>query len=110
MNYYENTFILDAQLPDEVIHGKVSEIQKVVSANAGEVLHVEEWGNRRLAYEISKKTQGYYVFMQLSAPPEGIRELERALGLDESVLRYLTILIEKEALKENPTDQPEQKG
>ena len=90
MSYYENTFIIDAQLPDEVIREKVSRFQSVVSDGGGEILYSEEWGNRRLAYEIRKRTQGYYVFMQFSAPPAFIAELERAQRLDESILRYLT--------------------
>lgn len=105
MNYYEHIFIVDAQLPDDVIQEKVKKFQGVVSENGGEILYLEEWGTRRLAYEIRKKTQGYYVFMQFSAPPTMIRELERVLRLDESILRYLTILIDEKAIKSEPADQ-----
>lgn len=108
MSYYESTFIVDSQLPDEVIRQKVGHFQEVVSSNGGEILHLEQWGNRRLAYEIRKRSQGYYVFMQISASPQGVRELERALRLDESVLRFLTIVVEEKAVKRDSTEQAEE--
>ena len=109
MNYYENTFVVDAQLPDDVIQEEVNKFQAAVSENGGKILHFEEWGNRRLAYEIRKRTQGYYVFMQFSAPVTLIAELERAFRLDESILRYLTILIDEKAIKKDSNEQDEQR-
>ena len=109
MNHYENTFVIDAQLPDEVIQEKAAHYQEVVSANKGEILHVEVWGNRKLAYQIRKKTHGYYVFMQFSAPPEAIEEFERALRLDESILRYLTVLIDAKAIRRDSEEDVGQK-
>ena len=108
MRTYENTFVIDAQLPEEAIREKVSQVQGIVSSHDGKVLHLEEWGNRKLAYEIKKRTQGYYVLMQLEASPEAIRELERALRLDESILRFLTVLIDEKAVKKDVTQAAEQ--
>ena len=109
MNYYENTFVIDAQLPDEVIQEKAARYQEAVSANKGEILHVEMWGSRKLAYQMRKKTHGYYVFMQFSAPPEAIGEVERALRLDESILRYLTVLIDEKAIRKGSEEEATQK-
>jgi len=70
-----------------------------LSNHGGEVQKAEEWGKRRLAYEIAKKQYGYYVHFRFTAPEAVIGLLEREYRLNESILRFLTIRVDKLALQ-----------
>jgi small subunit ribosomal protein S6 len=65
----------------------VEKLLKVVPADGGTIDNVDVWGRRRFAYEINKKSEGFYVVIDLSAAPATVKELDRQLGLNESVLR-----------------------
>lgn len=90
-NTYEFTYIINAGISDEQIKQLVQRVNKFVEENGGEILEVEEWGTRRLAYPINKKRNGYYVNMYFRAPGALIARLERALEIDDNMLRYLTL-------------------
>ena len=105
MKMYETTYIIDAQLEDPAIEERVQRYTSFVSAHAQEVIRVDRWGERRLAYEIKKRQQGYYVLMQYRAEGTVVSDLEQMFRLDEGILRYLTVA--SEAL---PTEQPVQEG
>jgi len=100
MPIYETVFVLDAQLEDSPRDKRVQEVLNFLSQHAEQVIKVERWGNRRLAYEIKKRQQGYYVLVQYEAPGTMIAELERMFRLDEAVLRYLTMRSEEEDKEE----------
>ena len=100
MSIYETVFVLDSQLEDSVLDKRVQEVLNFLSQHAERVINVERWGNRRLAYEIKKRQQGYYVLVLYEAPGTMIGELERMFRLDEAVLRYLTIRSEEKVEEE----------
>ncbi len=100
MPIYETVFVLDSQLEDSVLDKRVEEVLNFLSQHAERVIKVERWGNRRLAYEIKKRQQGYYVLVQYESPGTMIAELERMFRLDEAVLRYLTMRSEEEVEEE----------
>jgi len=79
--------ILDPELQESSIGSTVEKLLKVVPADGGTVDNVDIWGRRRFAYEIQKKTEGYYVVVEFHAEPDTTKELSRQLGLNESVLR-----------------------
>ena len=98
-NAYEFTYIINAVLGDEQIKAVVERINKLVKDNDGEITEVDEWGSRRLAYPINKKRNGYYVNMYMKAPGDLIVRLERALEIDDDVLRYMTLRMDAKMLR-----------
>mgnify|MGYP001439674172 FL=1 len=94
MNQYEAMYVIDTQLEETARQDLIARFSGLVAANGGTVDRVDEWGKRRLAYSINYKTEGYYVLMYVTAPPELPRELERNLQISDSVLRYLVTRFE----------------
>ena len=91
MKLYETTFIMDPQLQEEGWEKAIAKYSDII-ARGGTVKQVERWGLRRLAYTIKKCQQGYYVHVVHESPAGIPRELERQFLLDESCLRYLTVV------------------
>lgn len=87
MRQYELMLILDPEMDERSVSTTVEKLLKVVPADGGTIDNVDVWGRRRFAYEINKKSEGFYVVIDLSAKPETVKELDRQLGLNESVLR-----------------------
>jgi len=106
---YETTVIVDAHLAGEQIDAVVEKITKFIENRGGKVKLVDRWGKRRLAYEIARKQYGYYVYVRFEAEGSFVKELEREFKLDDSVLRYLTILVPKVVLKEEVQRKSETK-
>ena len=96
---YELTYIINGVLNDDQIKGLVSRVTKYVDENDGEILDVDEWGTRRLAYPISKKRNGYYVNMYFRGGGDLIARLERAMEIEDDVLRYLTLRLDAKMLR-----------
>lgn len=89
MNQYEALYIIVPDLDEEQTRATVDKFKGIVESNGGEIAKVDEWGKRKLAYDIDYKTEGYYVLMSFQAAPELPRELERNFKNDERILRYL---------------------
>ena len=95
---YESIFILSTAL-DEAEAEKVSlRMQEVVAKNDGEVVKVERWGKRKLAYQIGRHKRGEYVLMRFKGEPKTVAELERNYKMTDSIVKFLTVRLEKEAL------------
>ena len=97
---YETTFILDAHLPNEQIETSIQKYSQLIEKNGGKIKIIDRWGKRRLAYEISKKQYGFYVYIRFESEGKICSELERVYKLDDVVLRHLTVLVSKQALTE----------
>lgn len=95
---YETTFVIDSLLRSDEIDDTIRRYLKFISDNGGEIRRVERWGKKRLAYEIKKRQYGYYVYVRFDGPPTIVAALEREYRLDENILRYLTIQLDKRAL------------
>ena len=87
MRTYEVMVILDPSLEERTVEPSLDKYLNVVRKDGGTVESVDVWGRRRLAYEINKKAEGIYAVVSLSAEPATVKELDRQLGLNESVLR-----------------------
>lgn len=85
------TYILNPVLDDEKFSELVSYVNKLIEDNGGEVAEVDEWGVRKLAYDIDKKSTGYYVNMYFNAPADAIGVVERNMRINDDILRYLTL-------------------
>ncbi len=84
--------ILPPEADESVVSGALDRITRVVSEGGGEVRNVDRWGRRRLAYEIERQTEGYYVVVEFTADPAVIAELERGLHLADEVLRFKVVV------------------
>ena len=84
---YEVMIILDADLDERTVQPSLDTYLNVVRQDGGSVDEVDVWGKRRFAYEINKKSEGIYAVVTLSAEPATVKELDRQLSLNESVVR-----------------------
>jgi small subunit ribosomal protein S6 len=87
MRAYEVMVILDPSLEERTVEPSLDKYLNVIRKDGGSVESVEVWGRRRLAYEINKQAEGIYAVVQLTAEPATVKELDRQLGLNESILR-----------------------
>lgn len=94
MRDYESMVLISPDLNPEEAQGVIEELKKMVTSAGGEVVRVEEWGLRDLAYPIEKKTKAYYFLLYFRAKAGFTAEYERNLELREDVLRYLTLRLE----------------
>ncbi len=89
---YELTVVLRVESNEEALNAQIDEVKAWVEADEhGTVNRIDRWGRRRLAYEIDRQREGFYVLMEAAFDPAGLDELERNLRLAPNVLRYLVI-------------------
>ncbi|MCH8494412.1 MAG: 30S ribosomal protein S6 [Balneolales bacterium] len=98
-NYYELTYIVNAVLDEDQIKATVAKFTDLLTANGAEIDEVNEWGIQSLEYEIDKKGTGYYVNAYFTASGEIISKIERAMQIDDNVMRYLHIKYDNKMLQ-----------
>lgn len=99
MRNYEIALVFDSGLDEQGTDKEVEKIKEFISSRGGQVRRVDKWGRRRLAYEIKKKRDGYYLFMSVALDsPATLPELEHMCKLNESILRF-------RVLREEPSPQ-----
>lgn len=96
MRRYETIFILRSDLGEAQLKDNIRRFEGLVSAGGGEMLETDEWGFRELAYRIHNERRGYYVRLDYAASGPVMNEVERNLKLSDSVLRYLSVLVDAE--------------
>jgi small subunit ribosomal protein S6 len=96
---YEITFIVNAGLDDPQISAVVDKVRDLIIKNGGEVMELAKWGRKRFAYPIKKKNNGFYVVCEFKGPGELVARLERHFTLDENIIRFLVIALDKKALE-----------
>ena len=87
MRAYEVMVILDPNLEERTIEPSLDKYLNVIRKDGGSIETVDVWGRRRLAYEVKKNTEGIYAIVSLQAEPATVKEFERQLTLNESILR-----------------------
>lgn len=92
---YEEMFIVRPDATDEVIDPLVEIITKEVLSKEGTIDKVEKWGKRRLAYKLEKLDHGFYVLVQFTCPAATVKEIERRLRVQDSVLKFITVRIDE---------------
>ena len=97
MNQYETVFILTPVLSDAQMKEAVEKFKGILVAEGAEIINEENWGMKKLAYPIEKKTTGFYQLLEFKAEPTVIEKLEVNFRRDERVIRYLTVKMEKYA-------------
>jgi small subunit ribosomal protein S6 len=98
MRNYELMVVVDSSPDGEKIDQTVSKIQEMITAKGGKIVSVDNWGRRRLAYEIQRRQYGYYTLFVFELDPKEIRDLNRLLRLNPMVLRHLVILLDPKVM------------
>jgi small subunit ribosomal protein S6 len=96
MANYEIMFILHPNTPEEEIDKVNSQIEGIITSAGGQIQKIEKMGKRRLAYEVSRARDGYYVLFALTGNGDIVRECERRLRVIDAVLKYLTVRVDDE--------------
>ena len=97
MIQYETVFILTPVLSDAQMKEAVEKFKGILTAEGAEIVNEENWGMRKLAYPIEKKSTGFYVLIEFNAEPTVIEQLEVNFRRDERVIRYITVKLDKYA-------------
>ena len=95
MNRYETVFIINPNVEEAGIKELIQKFSDLIN-NAGKVENVEEMGKRKLAYEIKKNKEGYYVLINFEAQPELIKELERIYRITDEVIKFIVVRKDEE--------------
>ena len=106
MRHYELMVILDPDLEERTIAPSLDTFLNVVRNGGGTVEKVDVWGRRRLSFEIDKKVEGIYAVVDLNAEPAVMKELDRQLNLNESILRTKVMRPDLRASKPAPAKAP----
>jgi small subunit ribosomal protein S6 len=101
LNQYETVFIMTPVLSEEQMKETIEKYQKFLISKEAEIVHEDNWGLRKLAYPIQKKSTGFYHLIEFKSEPEVIREWEVTFKRDERILRFLTVSLEKHAIAYN---------
>lgn len=95
MANYESVLIARQDIGASQVNSLVSDLSEVIKKEGGEVVKVDNWGLKNLAYRIKKNRKGYYVLLNIVAPAKAIAEYERLIRLNEDVIRYMTVRVEE---------------
>ncbi|ANK71919.1 30S ribosomal protein S6 [Ensifer adhaerens] len=95
MALYEHVFLARQDITPQQVDGLVEQYKGVLEANGGKVGRVENWGLKSLTYRIKKNRKAHYVLMDIDAPAAAVHEIERQMRINEDILRYMTIAVEK---------------
>jgi small subunit ribosomal protein S6 len=98
MKNYETVFILNPVLSEDQMKDTVDKFVKVLKKAEAQVINVEHWGLKKLAYPIQHKSTGFYNLIEFAATPDTVNALETEYRRDESVMRFLTISLDKHAV------------
>ncbi len=101
MPFYENVFVVRQDVAGSQVETLTEQYETLIKTNGGTVAKKEFWGLRGLAYRIRKNRKAHFVLLNLDCPPAAVVELERNMRINEDVLRYLTVRVEK--LEEGPS-------
>lgn len=111
MRKYESIFILDPDLEEGVAQTAIEKIKGIITQGNGEILKVEDWGKRKLAYEVKKKSKGHYLLIHFSGTPALLSELERNYRVMDAVIKFQSVRLDEMEASDStasvPDDQPE---
>ena len=93
MQHYETMFIFNAEIDDGGITEGIKKIEQLVKKNGGEIVNINNWGRRKLAYPIKKQARGNYVLVQFQSPTPAIAAIEHQCLITESILRFMTLAL-----------------
>lgn len=113
MSNYESVLIARQDLATSQVNDIVANLSDVIKNEGGEVVKVDNWGLKNLAYRIKKNRKGHYVLLNMVAPAKAIAEYERVMRLNEDIIRYMTIKVDEfnnEVSSEEDVEQAQIEG
>lgn len=90
MRRYETVWVVNGDLPDEDVKAAIDKFTRIIAAQGGTLVGLEDWGRRKLSYKIKGATRGYYLLADFAGQPATVKELERNFRIDDRIVRYLT--------------------
>lgn len=90
-NFYEFTYVLPSTMEDDERNATQKKFDEIITKNDGKIIDTEDWGLRSFSYEIKKQRSGYYINQYFEGPGVIVQQLEKALKIDEKVLRFLVL-------------------
>jgi small subunit ribosomal protein S6 len=102
MAFYEHVLITRQDISPQQAEALNEELKALIEAQGGHIAKIEYWGLRNLTYRIKKNRKGHYSLLAIDAPSAAVKEMERQLGINEDVLRYLTLRVEQLDLELSP--------
>jgi small subunit ribosomal protein S6 len=107
MAFYEHVFLTRQDVSSQRVDELVEQFKGVIEAGGGSLGKTEYWGLKSLAFRINKNRKAHYTLMNIDAPHQAVTEMERQMGINEDVLRFLTIRVDE--LEEEPSVQMQKK-
>ncbi|TAN41130.1 MAG: 30S ribosomal protein S6 [Nitrospirae bacterium] len=104
MNIYENVVILNPSLSEEELKAALDKIGDLVKNNGGEVLKIDNWGKRKLSYELNKQKMGHYIMFIMKTPPLAIKKIENYFKVYDPVIKFMVIKLGKKQIAALPKD------
>jgi len=104
MRNYEIMILLDSGLQEEEISALIEKIQQTITTNQGKVIKVNQWGKRKLAYEIKGYQEAIYTIIDFELEPEHIADIEKSIKFDEKIIRYLLVLGQEKIIPKKEQD------
>lgn len=96
MRRYETMVILEPDLPEDRRKPVLERVEDTINRDEGFLIEFDDWGNRKMAYEIKRKARGHYIRIDYCGAGDTVREMERFFRIDDRVMRFLTVLLEEE--------------
>lgn len=103
MQLYETIFIVTPESDETTLQETIQSVQTFIESNGGVVKHADSWGRKRLAYEVDKHNEGYFVFMIFEATPTLVTELQRRYRLMEPIIKFIVVLFEGDLNQPQPS-------
>lgn len=107
---YELAFILNPEVNEEETRAVLERVEQIVATYGGQIVKINQWGRRRLAYPIQRFRDGHYIFIDMILTPETVAELERMLKVSESVLRHMIIKRDPKAVQQERAERAEREA
>ena len=107
---YELGFIISPEVSEEETRSILDRLGQIVAQHGGQIVKINQWGRRRLAYPIERHRDGYYVFIDMILTPETVSELERTLKVSEIVLRYMVTKRDAKAVQKEREEREEREA
>lgn len=95
MTKYESVLIARQDLGASQVSSLVDNLKQVITDQGGEVVRVDNWGLKNLAYRIKKNRKGHYVLLNIAAPAQAVAEYERIMRVNEDIIRYMTVKVDE---------------
>jgi len=107
---YELGFILNPEANEDQIRALLERIEQIVANHGGQIVKVNQWGRRRLAYPIERHRDGYYIFIDMILTPESVSELEYTMKVTETILRYMVKKRDPKAVQKERAERAEREA